>query len=1314
MPEVALTIQPHGGPDPGPEEQEQLPYPDLAPVVLGCFKQTSRPRNWCLKVACGPWLRYVSILVILLDCVSLGIYVPGQQRSFKLKLLDSIVVVFFVSEMLSKMFAMGLYGYKGSYLSNPWNRLDLLINLGEFLDFFMDYLGFHLQVSQVLGPLRLISRVASMRDIVSALLIIFPMLANVLFLYMFVVHIFGVIGVQLWAGRMHNRCFLGEDPIAMYNVSLSPYYVTKYGEFQSFLCSPEDTSGQHCGEVPPYRQNHQTCSLAPPSVVGLTGAGTNACINWNVLYNVCRSGAQNPNNGATNFDNIAYAWISIFQVVTLEGWSNVMFYVMNVHSFWTFLFFIFVAIMGSFIMMNVCAVVIATQFSDNLEHLRIQQTRREDSAVLVKWLRSKWTGCLAVIRRRASNRVRCYDDDSRTDDLAVGGHIWGQLRTRLEKVVKSKIFNRLIMFAVLLSILTLAIEHHNQPNVLTTILHISDLTFTVIFVVEMLLKLMGLKWAYFEDRNNLFDFFIVIISVWETITKADSRLSVLRAFRLLRFGRLLHYLPYLRTQLLVLKKAMEDATSLCMLILFVIFVFSLVGMHLFGHGLDTQKRINDRKNFDTLLWSMVTVFQILTEENWNRVMYAIMAASSPWAFIYFVAVIVTGKHILLNILVGIILKGFQDRRTLGNNHASVTSSPTPEDGSADANGNEKNRSQNRNQRALCWCKKREEWSFYALSPQNEFRLFCKRVMSNDLFEYTVLLFILLNCITIAMERPGIEPGSKERMFLNISGHVFSAVFLVEMLFKVLTLGLFFGSESYCRSAWNVMDGSLVVASLVDIVVSLTPASHSKMLGILKVLRLLRTLRSLRVVKRAPKLKLAVEALITALKPVGNILLVCCAFIFFYAILGLQLFKGKFYTCRGEYIEDITNKMDCLSANYRWVQKDFNFDSLPQALMSLFVMYSKDGWVTLMYDGLDAVGVDQQPVVNHNEWMLVFFISFMIVSFFLLDMFIGVMVDTFRNCQKQQKLKLAEEARNRSQRGAGPDVPEVPEETPYQASYSRLRLSIYTLCTSKQLDLFMAILIFISVLVMAVEHYQQPLYIKRLTDYSHYVFTAILVIEVLLKLVAFGGLRFLRNSWNLMDLVVVLVSIMSIVLNVMKVSRQLPINPTILRVFRVLRLAQVLKAKRIRVLLTTIIKTLSQVGNICLLFLFFFSIYAALGVEFFGHLECEDDPCLGLNEHVNFKHFGMALFTLFLVCTGDNWSVIMMDTLKQCRPGACADYLMWVSPLYFIAFVVIAQFVLANLVVAVIVQAMEDSNKEEEVSGVSAANHVVSGTSDLVR
>ncbi|XP_054469040.1 LOW QUALITY PROTEIN: voltage-dependent T-type calcium channel subunit alpha-1I-like [Anoplopoma fimbria] len=1224
MTEVTLPIPVQAGPRPAcfSTEKEQLPYPALAPEIV-----------------------------------------------------DSFVLVYFVLEMLIKMLAKGGYGYEGSYLSNPWNKLDLFINSVEMFDYFLVYLGLHLPVCQVLAPMRLISRVTSMRDVVTVLLDISPMLVNVLILYLFVIHIFAVMGVQLWAGQLRNRCFLGEN-ITKYNVSLDSFYMTKYDEQYPFICSPEGMNGmRRCHDVPPYKENGRKCSLNPPQrasggaiVPTAAGADANACVNWNLLYNVCRSGDHNPHKGAINFDNIGYSWITIFQVVTLEGWSNVMFNVMDVYSFWSFLFFMLVTIMGSFIMMNVCAVVIATQFSDNLG-------RRQET------------------RAAGEQRAPCLSRGS------VGGQIWRPFRARLERVIKSTVFDRMIMFAVLLSILTMAIEHHKQPKKLTEMLRLTNNIFTGIFVVEMVLKLMGLRWTYFKSRNNLFDFFIVIISLWETISKADGRLSVLRAFRLLRFGRLLHFLPYLKKQLLVLKRAMEDAAPLCLIMLFVIFIYSLIGMLLFGNRFDfrTLDGHTDRKNFDTLLWSMVTVFQILTGEDWNLVLYNIMAATSPWAAIYFVALIMTGRHVLLNILVGIVIQGFHNRAH--DSSQSPRSSPpisAPKEGSAPTNTN--NRCLKRIRRALRWCKEHEEWSFYVFSPQNRFRIFCQRVISHKMFDYTVLLFILLNCVTIAMERPGIDPGSKEKLFLKMSSYVFTAVFLVEMLFKVLALGLLFGSESYCRSSWNVVDGLLVILSFFHILISLASSGNNKMLGIVKVLRLLRTFRPLRVIKRAPKLKLAVEALIASIKPIGNVLLICCAFFFFYAILGVQLFKGKFHTCVGEDIELIINKTDCLSANYRWERKHFNFDSLSQALLSLFVMYSMDGWVNIMYDGLDAVGVDKQPVMNHNQWMLLFFIPFMIMSFFLLDMFIGVMVETFHQCQQNQK-RGDEEERIVSQgtvqgkeRGGGSLL------RPYYESYSRVRRSIHTLCVSSFLDLFMAVIIFMSVLVMAVEHYDQPLFIWKLTEYSHYVFTIILIIEVLLKLVAFGGLRFMQNSWNVLDVGVVLVSLMSIVLHEMRMADVFPINPSILRVCRVLRLAQVLKAKKIRVLLKTVIKTLSQVGNICLLFTFFFFIYAALGVELLGKLECVDeDLCLGINEYVNFKHFGMALLTLFQVCTGDNWSLIMKDALTQCRPGdkGCLDYLSWVTPIYFIAFVVMAQFVLANLVVAVIMQAMDDSNEVQE-------------------
>ncbi|KAJ4945658.1 hypothetical protein JOQ06_023339 [Pogonophryne albipinna] len=1262
-------------------------------------------------------MEYMSILMILLNCVSFGMYKPGEGKSYKLEVFDFFVFAFFLVEMTVKMVAFGVYGYTNSYLRNKWNKLDFFINIAETFGYFFNILGIDFLLSQVFGPLRLISRVPSMRDVVTVLIDVVPMLANVLVIFLFVIHIFAVAGVQLWAGQLRNRCFLGDDIPTNNSMFLSPYFETQFDENVPFVCTGEGKSGmQHCRDIPPYQENGRNCSLAAPhnaSAVnwGIPTVASHTCVNRHSFYNVCRASEKNPHQGVINFDNIFYAWITIFQVVTLEGWAEIMFFVMDAHSFLSFLFFMLVTVMGSFIIVNVCAVVIATQF---LENMKLKSEEPSPGAA---------RNTLPLLCRRFACWLRRFNRSNKVQPNAGQKGTLGSILTPFNKhiqtLVESSQFDYVIMFAVFLSIITIAVEHHNQPPEMTHVLHICNIVFTFVFFVEMTLKLIALRFKYFFDLNNIFDFAIVIVSVWELIAKSDGRLSVLRAFRLLRFVRLLHFLPYLLRQLLVLKRTIAEAGPLCMLLLFFTFVCSVLGMHLFGGQFISKDPQGDiiieRKNFDTLLWSMVTVFQILTQEDWNMVLYNAMTATTPWTFLYFVTVIMLGKHVLLNILVGIVVQSFQEKESsecvqdfshvdedFNDSVTSFTSETDPsrpsqspltsEKDTEPANTQEDNKPLTSIQQMLHWCKEHEEWAFCVFSPQNRFRIYCQRLIYHKLFDITVLLFILLSCATIAMERPGIHSESTERWILNMSRYVFSGVFLVEMLFKVVALGVFFGKDSYCSSSWNVMDGSLVILSVIHIIISLASSGENNMLGILKVLRLLRTLRPLRVIKRAPKLKLAVDALITSIKPIGNIVFICCTFFFFYSILGVQLFKGKFFHCLGQYTKNITNKSDCLSANYLWVQKPYNFDSLPQALMSLFVMYSKDGWVNLMYDGLDAVGIDQQPVRNHNQWMLVFFITFMVMSFFLLDMFIGVMVETFAQCQQQQKKENEEEASHDPSRNKPKKIPTQP---PYYTYYSPMRRSIHTLCTSDFLDVFMAAVILISVLIMALQHYKQPLYIELLTEYSYYAFTLLLIIEVLLKILAFGIRRFLRNSWNHLDVAVVLVSVVSIVFIGMEMADWIPINPSILRVCRVLRLAKVLKHKKIRVLLKTIIKTLSQVGSICLLFAFFFFIYAALGVELFGKLECtEENPCLGLHRHANFEHFGMALLTLYQVCTGDNWSAIMKDTLRECRPTDidCVTYLSHVSPMFFSSFVVMAQFVLVNLVVAAIMQALEDSNE----------------------
>ncbi|UYV83726.1 CACNA1G [Cordylochernes scorpioides] len=634
---------------------------------------------------------------------------------------------------------------------------------------------------------------------------------------------------------------------------------------------------------------------------------------------------------------------------------------------------------------------------------------------------------------------------------------------------------------------------------------------------------------------------------------------------------------------------------------------------------------------------------------------------------------------------------------------------------------------------LCWfvelfdcLKEREDYALFIFPLDNKFRKWCKYLADAKWFDYIILVFIAMNCITLAMERPNIPPNSLEREVLSSANYVFTVVFAIEMFIKVVAKGLWYGKHAYFKNGWNKMDGTLVLISLVDFLLSFMADGSPRIFGILRVFRLLRSLRPLRyylyetlalgtsVINRAPGLKLVVSTLLSSLRPIGNIVLICCTFFIIFGILGVQLFKGSLYYCEGTDVRYVRNRSECLANKKNvWINQKYNFDNLGQvllsALMALFVLSSKDGWVNIMYTGLDAVGVDQQPIENYSEWRLLYFISFLLlVAFFVLNMFVGVVVENFHRCREEQereeKARRAEkrarklELKKRSMENATQEF----RQAPYYASYSRPRLFTHNIVTSKYFDLAIAAVIGLNVVTMATEFYKMPLELIYTLKIFNYFFTAVFILESMMKVLALGIPRYLKDKWNQLDVVIVILSIVGIVLEEME-SDVIPINPTIIRVMRVLRIARVLKllkmAKGIRALLDTVMQALPQVGNLGLLFFLLFFIFAALGVELFGRLECTDEfPCQGLGEHAHFRNFGMAFLTLFRVATGDNWNGIMKDTLRDncdsssgCVRNCCVSPV--IAPLYFVVFVLMAQFVLVNVVVAVLMKHLEESHKQ---------------------
>nr|XP_058903151.1 voltage-dependent T-type calcium channel subunit alpha-1G isoform X17 [Kogia breviceps] len=1794
--------------DPGSadSEAEGLPYPALAPVVFFYLSQDSRPRSWCLRTVCNPWFERISMLVILLNCVTLGMFRPCEdiacdsQRCRILQAFDDFIFAFFAVEMVVKMVALGIFGKK-CYLGDTWNRLDFFIVIAGMLEYSLDLQNVSfsaVRTVRVLRPLRAINRVPSMRILVTLLLDTLPMLGNVLLLCFFVFFIFGIVGVQLWAGLLRNRCFLPENFSLPLSVDLERYYQTENEDESPFICSqPRENGMRSCRSVPALRGDGGGGPPCGLDYEAYNSSSNTTCVNWNQYYTNCSAGEHNPFKGAINFDNIGYAWIAIFQVITLEGWVDIMYFVMDAHSFYNFIYFILLIIVGSFFMINLCLVVIATQFSETKQResqlMREQRVRFLSNAStlasfsepgscyeeLLKYLvyilrkaarrlaqasraagvragllsspaprgnqEAQPSGSCSRSHRRPSvhhlvhhhhhhhhhyhlgngtlrvpraspqiqdkdahgsrrlmlpppstlalsggppggaesvhsfyhadchlEPVRCQAPPPRSPSEASGrtggggkvyptmhtspppamlkekalmevaptsgpptltslnipprpyssmhklletqstgtcqsscrisspclkadsgacgpdscpycvrtgagevelaGHempdsdseavyeftqdaqhsdrqnphrwrrrslgldvepnsvlsFWRLICDTFRKIVDSKYFGRGIMIAILVNTLSMGIEYHEQPEELTNALEISNIVFTSLFALEMLLKLLVYgPFGYIKNPYNIFDGVIVVISVWEIVGQQGGGLSVLRTFRLMRVLKLVRFLPALQRQLVVLMKTMDNVATFCMLLMLFIFIFSILGMHLFGCKFASERdgdTLPDRKNFDSLLWAIVTVFQILTQEDWNKVLYNGMASTSSWAALYFIALMTFGNYVLFNLLVAILVEGFQaeeiskredasgqlsciqlpvdsqggdatksesepdffspsldgdgdrkkrlalvslgehpevrrsllppliihtaatpmslpkssstglaevlgpvsrrasssgsaepgaphetksppsarssphspwsaasswasrrssrnslgrapslkrrspsgERRSLlsgegqesqdeeesseeertspagsdrrhrgslereakssfdlpdtlqvpglhrtasGRSSASeyqdcngksapgrLTRALQPDDPPLDGDDGDDEGNLSKRERMRAWvrarlpacCLERDSWSAFIFPPQSRFRLLCHRIITHKMFDHVVLVIIFLNCITIAMERPKIDPHSAERIFLTLSNYIFTAVFLAEMTVKVVALGWCFGEQAYLRSSWNVLDGLLVLISVIDILVSMVSDSGTKILGMLRVLRLLRTLRPLRVISRAQGLKLVVETLMSSLKPIGNIVVICCAFFIIFGILGVQLFKGKFFVCQGEDTRNITNKSDCAEASYRWVRHKYNFDNLGQALMSLFVLASKDGWVDIMYDGLDAVGVDQQ--------------------------FVGVVVENFHKCRQHQE---EEEARRREEKrlrrlekkrrnlmlddviASGSSASAAPEAQckPYYSDYSRFRLLVHHLCTSHYLDLFITGVIGLNVVTMAMEHYQQPQILDEALKICNYIFTVIFVLESVFKLVAFGFRRFFQDRWNQLDLAIVLLSIMGITLEEIEVNASLPINPTIIRIMRVLRIARVLKllkmAVGMRALLDTVMQALPQVGNLGLLFMLLFFIFAALGVELFGDLECDEThPCEGLGRHATFRNFGMAFLTLFRVSTGDNWNGIMKDTLRDCdQESTCYNTV--ISPIYFVSFVLTAQFVLVNVVIAVLMKHLEESNKE---------------------
>ena len=256
------------------------------------------------------------ILVIGLNCITLAGSDSTKEETPAEKNISMVFNIIYTIEMFLRIFSLGFIWGKGSYLRSTWNQLDFICVITAMLEYVGSGGGSlgALRAFRVLRPLRFVNNIQGLKSIVQSIMRAIPMLKNTMIVLFFFFLIFAIGGLNLFMGLLMQRCVDENTGVSLVD-----------DEGEEWLCGGATTcpTGYHCGKK-----------------------------------------TLNPNYDVTNFDNIFWALLNVFQCVTLEGWSDIMVMYQMAYTPLVIFFFVPLVFLGAFFLLNLNLAVIQAKYSE--------------------------------------------------------------------------------------------------------------------------------------------------------------------------------------------------------------------------------------------------------------------------------------------------------------------------------------------------------------------------------------------------------------------------------------------------------------------------------------------------------------------------------------------------------------------------------------------------------------------------------------------------------------------------------------------------------------------------------------------------------------------------------------------------------------------------------------------------------------------------------------------------------------------------------------------------------------------------------------
>ncbi|XP_032264864.1 sodium channel protein type 11 subunit alpha [Phoca vitulina] len=258
---------------------------------------------------------------------------------------------------------------------------------------------------------------------------------------------------------------------------------------------------------------------------------------------------------------------------------------------------------------------------------------------------------------------------------------WVCIKKALRTVMTDPFTELAITICIIVNTIFLAMDHYNMRRSFDSMLHIGNLVFAGIFMAEMCLKIIALDpYNYFRRGWNIFDSIVALLSFADVMnsTVAGRKKSLLffRPLRVLRVFKLAKSWPTLNTLIKIIGHSVGALGNLTVVLAIVVFIFSVVGMQVFGSKFNSIKSNKTscgptapclrRWHMGDFYHSFLVVFRILCGEWIENMWECMQETNQALCIVVFLSIMVIGKLVVLNLFIALLLNSFSNEERDGN------------------------------------------------------------------------------------------------------------------------------------------------------------------------------------------------------------------------------------------------------------------------------------------------------------------------------------------------------------------------------------------------------------------------------------------------------------------------------------------------------------------------------------------------------------------------------------------------------------------------------------------------------------------------